>query len=481
MICGGRRLDGREHHPRGPRIALNRPEPIAAPRAVEAHDGLPNPQRLLAFTTLAMAISMAVLDGTIVTVALPTMARQFAVGAGNAICIVNAFQLAVSVSLLPLAALGDILGYRRVYWWGLAVFTVASLACALAPTFAVLIFARVVQGLGAAGIMSVNIALVRFIYPHARLGQGVGNMAVVVAVCTAGSPSVAAAILSVASWHWLFLVNVPLGALALVMAARTLPATPRAAGRLDLMSVFLNALTFGLVITGVNQIGQGGSPWLALIEIALGAAVGVALVRRQLRLPTPLLPVDLLRRPVFALSLATSIVSFGAQSLAIVSLPFYFENRLGHSASTSGLLLSPWPTGTALNAPIAGRLAHLFIPGLLSSIGLLVMGGGLVLVALVIGDSNPASLAWRLAICGLGFGFFQSPNNRVIIGSGAAERRGGAAGLQSSGRLIGQSFGTALVAVALGRDPAHATEIALWGAAALTLAGAVTSGLRRAN
>ena len=460
---------------------MNRPEPISAARVVEAQDGLPSPQRLLAFSTLAVAIAMAVLDGTIVTVALPTMARQFAVAPENAIWIVNAFQLAVTVSLLPLAALGDIYGYRRVYWWGLALFTVASLACALAPTFAVLTFARVVQGLGAAGIMSVNIALVRFIYPHARLGQGVGNMAVVVAVSTAGSPSVAAAILSVASWHWLFLVNVPIGALALVMAARTLPATPRAAGRLDLMSVLLNALTFGLVITGVNQIGQGGSPWLALIEIALGAAVGVALVRRQLKVPTPLLPVDLLRRPVFALSLATSIASFGAQSLAIVSLPFYFENRLGHSASTSGLLLSPWPIGTALIAPIAGRLADRFIPGLLSSIGLLVMGGGLVLVVLAVGDSNPASLAWRLAICGLGFGFFQSPNNRVIIGSAPRERSGGAAGLQSSGRLIGQSFGTALVAVALGRAPAHATEIALWGAAALTLAGAITSGLRRAN
>ena len=467
----------------GHESALNRPEAITitAPQAGEASDGLPNPQRLMAFSTLAMAIAMAVLDGTIVTVALPTMARQFAVAPENAIWIVNAFQLAVTVSLLPLAALGDMLGYRRVYWWGLALFTVASLACALAPTFAVLTFARVVQGLGAAGIMSVNIALIRFVYPHARLGQGVGNMAVVVAMCSAGSPSIAAAILSVASWHWLFLINVPIGLLALVMAARTLPATPRAAGRLDLWSVILNALTFGLVIAGVNGIGQGGALSLALVEIAVGAAFGAALVWRQLKLPAPLLPVDLLRRPVFALSLMTSIVSFGAQSLAIVSLPFYFENRLGHSASTSGLLLSPWPIGTALIAPIAGRLADRFIPGLLGSIGLLVMGGGLVLVALGIGDSTPVSLAWRLAICGLGFGFFQSPNNRVIIGSAPRERSGGAAGLQSSGRLIGQSFGTALVAVALGRAPAQATEIALWGAAALTLAGAVTSGLRRAN
>src|SRR5580700_8963432 len=219
---------------------------MSVPRAVQVPDGLANPQRLLAFSTLAMAITMAVLDGNIVNVALPTMSHELAIAPENAIWIVNAFQLAVTVSLLPLAALGDALGYRRVYWYGLAVFTVASLACALAPTFAVLTFARVVQGLGAAGIMSVNIALIRFIYPHARLGQGVGNIAVVVAVSTAGSPSVAAAILSVASWHWLFLINVPIGAMALVMAAQTLPATPRVAGHLDLWSVILNALTFGL-------------------------------------------------------------------------------------------------------------------------------------------------------------------------------------------------------------------------------------------
>ena len=316
-IYGGPRRDGHAPRAQGQKTALNRPEPITSPHAGVPFDGLPNPQRLMAFSTLAMAIAMAVLDGTIVTVALPTMARQFAVAPENAIWIVNAFQLAVTVSLLPLAALGDMLGYRRVYWWGLALFTVASLACALAPTFAVLTFARVVQGLGAAGIMSVNIALIRFVYPHARLGQGVGNMAVVVAICSAGSPSVAAAILSVASWHWLFLINVPIGVLALIMAARTLPATPRAAGRLDLPSVILNALTFGLVIAGVNGIGQGGVASLALIEIAVGAAFGAALVWRQLKLPAPLLPVDLLRRPVFALSLATSIVSFGAQSLAI--------------------------------------------------------------------------------------------------------------------------------------------------------------------
>src|SRR5271168_3714366 len=234
-----------------------------------------------------MAITMAVLDGNIVNVALPTMARQFAVAPESAIWIVNAFQLAVTVSLLPLAALGDMVGYRRVYWWGLAVFTVASLACALAPTFAVLTFARLVQGLGAAGIMSVNIALMRFIYPQSRLGQGVGNMAVVVAVCSAGSPTVAAAILSVASWRWLFLVNVPIGVAALMMARRSLPDTPRSVRALDPSSVILNALTFGLLITGVNGIGASRNIAVPIAEIVAGIAIGVAFVRRQLGQAAP--------------------------------------------------------------------------------------------------------------------------------------------------------------------------------------------------
>ena len=189
-------------------------ETAAPPAEALPHDGLPNPQRLLAFATLAMATAMAVLDGAIVNVALPTIARDLSIPNAESVWIVNAFQLAVTVSLLPLSALGDSLGYRRVYWPGLALFTLASFACAVAPTLPTLAVARAVQGLGAAGIMSVNIALVRFIYPASRLGRGVGNIALVVAVCSAGSPTVAAAILSVASWRWLFLINVPIGAAA---------------------------------------------------------------------------------------------------------------------------------------------------------------------------------------------------------------------------------------------------------------------------
>jgi DHA2 family multidrug resistance protein-like MFS transporter len=452
---------------------------LAAPST--PHDGLENPQRAFVFLTMAVVITMAVLDGAIVNIALPTISRDLAISPANAVWIVNSYQLAVTIALLPLAALGDSIGYRRVYWCGLLLFTASSLVCALSTGLVTLTLARMTQGLGAAGLMSVNIAYVRFIYPRSRLGQGVGNMAVVVASSSAAGPSIAAAILGVASWRWLFFVNVPIGVVALVLAARMMPATPQSNHRIDALSVVLNALTFGLLIFGVDSIGASGGLEPALVELAGAAVFAALLVWRQLGEKAPLLPIDLLRRPIFALSMATSISSFAAQSLSYVALPFYFEDSLGRSATATGLLMTPWPLAVALIAPIAGRLADRFNPGLLGSAGLLVLALGLGLVAALPAEPASLDIAWRLAVCGLGFGFFQSPNNRLIIGSAPRERSGGASGLQSTGRLVGQSLGAALMAALFGRFPAHATTIAIVAACGLALAASIASGLRRSE
>ena len=141
----------------------------------EPSDGLPIPQRYWGILTIALGLTMAVLDGAIANVALPTIAADLNTSPANSIWVVNAYQLAVTISLLPLASLGDIFGYRRVYQWGLVVFTLASLACALSYSLPTLALARVFQGFGAAGIMSVNSALVRFIYPRRWIGRGSGH------------------------------------------------------------------------------------------------------------------------------------------------------------------------------------------------------------------------------------------------------------------------------------------------------------------
>ncbi|WP_301549733.1 MFS transporter [Methylorubrum thiocyanatum] len=431
---------------------------------------------------MGLAISMAVLDGAIVNVALPVIARDLAVPASDAIFIVSAYQIAVTATLLPLATLGEIWGYRRVYLAGLAVFTAASLACAVAPGLASLTAARVAQGLGAAGIMSVNIALVRFIYPHRLIGRGVGNVALIVAVASAAGPTVAAAILSVATWPWLFLVNLPVGLVALAVGARTLPQTPRSARRFDLTSAGLNALTIGLLIVGLDGLADPDTRLPACIAIAASLAVGVVFVRSQMRRAVPLLPLDLLRIPAFALSMVASVCSFSAQMIAYVALPFYFHDGLGLSETRTGFLMTPWPLAIAAMSPFAGRLADRFPPGLLGSLGLVLLAAGMAALALLPEAPTTLDVVWRLTLAGIGFGLFQSPNNKVIITSAPRERSGGASGMQSSARLVGQSLGAALVAVLFGLipgGPVGAFAVTLWCAVALALTGALASGLRR--
>lgn len=455
----------------------------AAGPETRVQDGLPVRERMLAMLAIALAMTMAVLDGAIVNVALPVMARDLAVQPDAAIFVVNAYQIAVTAALLPLASLGDILGYRRVYLAGLAVFVAASLACALAPSLPALVAARIAQGLGAAGVMSVNIALVRFIYPHRMIGRGVGNVALMVAMASAAGPTVAAAILSFADWPWLFLVNVPVGLAALAVASRTLPVTPRSGARFDSLSAVLNALTFGLMIVGIDKLGETERRGEALAILACALIVGSVFVRRQMRLVAPLLPVDLLRIPAFALSMASSILAFSAQLIAYIALPFYFQDVLHRSGTEAGFLLTPWPIAIALMAPLSGRLADRYPPGLLGGIGLGLMAAGLAAVALLPPEPHALDIAWRLVLCGLGFGLFQSPNNRVIITAAPRERSGGASGMQSTARLTGQSLGAALVAVIFGltrgEGAGFAVHISLWCAVMLALTGIVTSVLRR--
>jgi DHA2 family multidrug resistance protein-like MFS transporter len=328
-------------------------------------DGIPQPQRSWAHVAVAIGIAMAVLDGAIANVALPTMAAELHAEPSASIWIVNAYQLAVTISLLPLSSLGDRWGYKVVFCAGLALFTAASLACSLSHSLGELTIARAVQGLGAAGIMSVNNALIRFIYPHQLLGRGVSYNALIVAVSSVAGPTVAAAILSWSSWPWLFIVNVPLGALALVASFRLLPRTHRSDQPFDIPSAALNALMFGLLLFGIDTVADSSSRSIGVIELLGAVIVGVIFVRRQHSMAAPMLPLDLLRIPIFSLSMVTSICSFTAQSLAYVSLPFLFQTVMNHSQASTGALMTAWPLVVALVSPIAGRLSDRHSAGLL--------------------------------------------------------------------------------------------------------------------
>ena len=444
------------------------------------NDGLPVPQRYGAILAIALGITVSVLDGAIANVALPTIAKDLNASPASSIWVVNAYQLAVTISLLSLASLGDIFGYRRIYQTGLLVFSITSLFCALSDSLTTLTIARILQGFGAAAIMSVNTALIRIIYPQRFLGRGMGINALIVAVSSAAGPTVAAGILSIASWQWLFAINLPIGIAALALGLKFLPAnsTKSQGQRFDFTSSLMNALTFGLLITAISGFAQGQNRLLILAEVVALVIIGWFFVRRQLSRPFPLLPVDLLRIPIFAMSLGTSLCSFSAQMLAFVSLPFFLQNTLGLDSVSTGLLLTPWPLATMVMAPISGRLVERFHPGMLGGIGLIVLSFGLYSMSLLPHDPSNLNIVWRMFICGAGFGLFQSPNNHTIITSAPRNRSGGASGLLGTARLLGQTTGAALVALMFNLFPEHGTHASLILAGTLAGGGALVSFMR---
>ncbi len=458
---------------RSPRLTM----PATAPAPDQ--DGLAGRPRAQALLAILLSVALATLDTAIANTALPTIAASLRVDAAAVIWVVNAYQLAVVAVLLPLAASGEILGHGRVFAIGTLVFTAASLACGLAGSLATLVAARVLQGLGGAAIMSVNIALIRFVFPARLLGRGVGLNSLVVALAFTVGPTVASAILAVASWPWLFLVNVPVGAVAVVVAWKTLPATGRAGHGFDPVAAALCAALFATLVLGFETLAHDGAWTAVLAEWTVAAAAGGLLWRRERAHPAPMLAVDLLRVPVFALSALTSVCSFTTQGLAFVSLPFLLQGVLGYSAVETGLLITPWPAVVAVMALVAGRLSDRWPAGVLGSLGMAGLSLGMASLAALPAHAGVAGICWRMALCGAGFGFFQAPNLKAIMGAAPARRSGGASGIVATCRLLGQSFGAGLVALCF-HAVAHpaAPALALWLGSGFALAGAVASVMR---
>lgn len=455
-------------------ITVKRPPAADGP----VTDGLPPESRRWALMAVFTALAMASLDTAIANIALPTIAADLQVSASDVIWVVNVYQIALVATLLPLAALGEIVGHRRIYIGGLILFTLASVFCACAWSLPSLLVARVLQGLGASGIMSVNSAIVRFVYPERLVGRGFGYNALVVATAFTLGPTIASGILAVGPWPWLFAVNLPFGLAAIVIGLKTLPRTPRAAHAFDFPGAVLAAGCIGLVVLGIGSAAHKTSVELVIVEVVAGLVFGWLLIRRQADHPAPMLPIDLFRRPVFALSAATAVCSFAVQGLAFVSLPFYFEDVLHRSQVETGFFMTPWPLVVGIMAPIAGRLADRHPAGTLGGIGLFILGIGMALLAMLPPSPSIVDIVWRMAICGCGFGFFQSPNLKAIMSSAPAGRSGGASGIVATARLVGQTTGAALAALCFSVADKEGAMLALALGAGFAAVGSVMSFLR---
>jgi DHA2 family multidrug resistance protein-like MFS transporter len=450
-------------------------------------------QRLFGFSVIAVGTMMAILNGTISNVALPTIARAFRIDAATSIWATNGFQVPVTMLLLPAAALGARAGFARVYRGGVAIFLAGSILCSAAPSFEFLVAGRALQGIGAAGIMSVGPAILREIFPAANLGQALGWNALVVAVSSAAGPTIGGALLAVLPWKAIFAFTIPFGLYAFIAGRAALHDRGDPRKSIDAVSVLTSAAGIGLLVVSLDGFAHEVNRGLVLSGLAGALVLLGVFLRRQSRSDASLLPPAIFRVVPFSLSTATSLASFFAASIAIVALPFLFQSGMGRSALESGLLFAPWPLATAVSAPFAGRLADRLSPPILSTAGLGVLCLGLVLLATLSPAASVADIVWRETVCGLGFGIFQSPNNRMIMTSLPPDLSGNASGMLALARLAGQTFGVACVAIVFGlfgavltQQPGaranpgelHAIFAALWIAAGLAAAAAIISAAR---
>ncbi|WP_454829804.1 MFS transporter [Paraburkholderia xenovorans] len=411
----------------------------------ELGDGLPPGRRGLAAITVLAMLTMSIMDSSIANVALPSIARTLHSTDAQSIWIVNSYQIALAVGMLPLASVGEVVGYRRVSQAGLIVFTIASLLCGTSSTILGISIARVLQGLGAAGIMSVNNALIRFIYPKDMLGRAVSYNALCAGAAGAIGPSIAGAVLSFTTWHWLFFGNIPFGILLFVASHYTLPATPKTDRPYDYRSAAFCMMFIGELLYTIDAIGHRE----AFSHIAIYAMVAIILFICLLKSQAdhaPMFPVDLLRIRLFALSICTSISSFSVQATVLLTILFLLQVSLGRTAAVSGLVMTGWPVAIGLTALFAGQMANRVSAGLMGSIGLVILGGAMLSMFWIDGNTASWSITLRLLVGGFGFGLFQSPNNRAIVGSAPKHRAGGASGMLGTSRLTGQSIGASITA-----------------------------------
>lgn len=443
-------------------------------------DGLHSHHLYYAAFAIFCGLFLSIIDSTICNVALPTMADQLGITSSQSIWVINSFQLIVVMTLLPFASIGEQKGYKRLYVWGTAIFTVGSLLCALSESLSSLVISRIIQGLGSAMMMSINPSLVRIIYPKRLLGRGLGLNATVIALASVAGPSLSAAILSVASWPWLFAINIPLGIVTFVLAWKFLPDNPVhiVGQRFKWKEAVLNIATFGLLIGSLEAYSHDVKLQWIFIGLAIFIIVGYSYVKIQLDEKYPILPFDLLRIPIFSMSIATSILSFMAQMLGLVAMPFMLVSTFNFNPVETGLIMTAWPLVIVIVGPVAGFLIGKIHSGLLGGIGLAILGTGCFLLAFIPAGTGYAGIIWRLMLCGMGFGMFQSPNNHLIMTSGPTQRAGSAGGMQATARLTGQTVGAALVALIFHVSGPTAAHDAMFVAGILAAAGAVCSLLR---
>ncbi len=446
----------------------------------DPQDGLARPRRYPAIVAVCLGTALVSIDSSIVAVALPTIAKELGVAPSLAVALVTVYQLVLVMTVLPFSALGARIGLRRLYQYGQITFCIASVLCFFAKSLPFLLVTRAAQSIGGAAVLSVSSALIRSIYPSSHLGRGLALNNVIASSSAALAPTLGGLILGFASWPWIFAVTVPFGILSILIGRHTLPQPPLSDEPYDVTAALLCALTFGLVIGGLESAVHGDSPVISLAIIAAGVVIGFVFVRRELGEKEPILPVDLLDRPVIGLAVIGAILAFLSSMIVLLSMPFRLEQEFGFSPSEVGAVISPWPLGMMALGPLAGILSDRIHAGLLGGIGMTIATLGLLLLAFLPADATPFDIAWRMALSGAGFGAFLAPVARLVVGASPQHRAASAGGMLSTTRLTGQACGATVVAALFATSLGTGSTPAILSAILAFLAGVCSVAVLRA-
>ena len=408
---------------------------------------------LWTFVITSVALFMVTLDNLVVTTALPVIRTDLDASLESLEWTVNAYTLTFAVLLLTGAALGDRFGRRRVFAIGIGIFTLGSVAAALAPTVEALNIARAVQGLGGAIVMPLTLTILSAAVPKERRGLALGAWGGISGLAVAFGPVVGGAVVQGLSWQWIFWLNVPIGILLIPLALSRLQETHGPGGKLDLPGLGLvSAGLFGIVWALVRGNGQGWTSPEIIGSLVVGLALVAAFVAWELRTASPMLPMRFFRKPAFALANLSSLFMFFGMFGSIFLLSQFFQTVQGYSPLSAGLRILPWTLAPMFVSPIAGVLSDK-IPGkTLVGIGLSLQAVSLVWMGLV---STPtvaySELIAPFVIAGIGMSLFFAPMANIVLSAVRPQEEGQASGANNAIRELGGVFGVAVLAAVFAR------------------------------
>jgi EmrB/QacA subfamily drug resistance transporter len=441
------------------------------------------PRRGWTLAIVSIGLFMMVLDNLVVNVALPSIRRDLGASIQTLEWTVNAYILAYAVLLLTGAALGDRLGRKRMFIAGIALFTAGSAAAALSPTIGALIAARATQGVAAALVTPLTLTLLAEAFPAEQRGLALGVWSGISGIGVALGPLVGGALTQIASWHWIFWVNVPIGIALIPLAASRLVESRGEVKRLDLPGLALvSSGLFGVVYGLVRSQSLGWSSSEVVLSLAAGAALLVAFVWQERRTSEPMLPLEFFANRGFAVTNAVSIAMYFGMFGSIFFLSQFLQNVLHNSPLQAGVKLLVWTGAVMVVSPVAGFMSERYGSRMfmVAGLGLQAIALGM-LATLASVHQTYASMVIPFVLAGSGMALVFAPSASAVLSSVRTSQTGQASGATNAIRELGGVLGIAVLATVFTSHGSYGSAQAyvnglvptMWVGAAVLAAGAL--------